>query len=585
MPKAARSRCRSCTRAATAISRSCVGAARLKSPISPFTPRALTAARRRAHRSRDFVRCAQLAREAGYDGVEIMGSEGYLINQFLVPAHQQRTDEWGGASRTACARGRDRAAGARGRAAPDFIVMYRLSMIDLVEGGSTWDEVVQLAQGVEAAGATILNTGIGWHEARVPTIVTSVPRAAFGWVTGDARGTARRGVTIPLVARNRINTPEVAEEPAAPDGDAGRPGLAWRGRSSPTPAFVAKAASGRADEINTCIACNQACLDHTFSNKRATCLVNPRAGCETELVIAPAVGARKRDRRRRRGPGRACLRRRTPPSAAIAVDAVRRRRNASAASSTWPSAIRARRSSARRCAISRAASAAAGVELRLGTRVDARAARRGRLRRSGRSPPASRRATRAFPGIEQPEGADATSTCCAWQAGGRARRDRSARAASASTSASSCCIDRGEPLPLDRAMRGCDEWGVDRSGARARRPEAARSPRSRRAHDLLLQRKAGKLGAGLGKTSGWVHRATLARNGVEMLGGVSYLEISERGLKIAREGVEQWLKVETIVICAGQESLRDLQPATAASDRGGWSAVSRDRRCEGRNRT
>ncbi len=253
----------------------------IKSPITPFKPRALSA--RGVQRTiGDFVRCAQLAREAGYDGVEIMGSEGYLINQFLAARTNRRDDAWGGDATRRMRLAIEIVRRTREAVGPDFILIYRLSMLDLVEGGQDWPEIVTLAKAVEAAGASILNTGIGWHEARIPTIVTSVPRAGFAWVTQRLKGE----VTLPLIATNRINMPHVAEQILA-RGEAdmvsmARPLLA-------DPAWVAKAQTGRADRINTCIACNQACLDHVFANRRASCLVNPRACHETELTISPAA--------------------------------------------------------------------------------------------------------------------------------------------------------------------------------------------------------------------------------------------------------------------------------------------------------
>src|SRR5579862_6447917 len=273
----------------------CVAPSRLKSPISPFTPRALSAGGIE-RQIRAFVRCAVLAREAGYDGVEVMGSEGYLINQFLVRHTNLRTDDWGGSYENRMRFAVEVVRRVREAVGPDFILIYRISMIDLIPDGSNWEEVVQLAKAVTAAGATILNTGIGWHEARIPTIVTSVPRAAFGWVTGKMRAELRAaGLTIPLVTSNRINTPEVAEGLLAPAIDEfGQADLVSLARPFlADPAFMEKAAQGRADEINTCIACNQACLDHTFSNVQATCLVNPRSGFETELVITPAARAKR----------------------------------------------------------------------------------------------------------------------------------------------------------------------------------------------------------------------------------------------------------------------------------------------------
>jgi 2,4-dienoyl-CoA reductase (NADPH2) len=260
----------------------CVAPSRIQSPISPFTPRELSA-RGIERQIRAFVRCAKLAREAGYDGVEVMGSEGYFINQFLVTHTNQRSDEWGGAYENRMRLAIEIVQRVREAVGPDFILIYRLSMIDLIPDGSSWPEVVQLAKAVTAAGATILNTGIGWHEARIPTIATSVPRAAFAWVTKKMRNELRAaGLTIPLVTSNRINMPEVAEQVLS-DGCADLVSLARPLLADPE--FANKARSGRRDDINTCIACNQACLDHTFRAELASCLVNPRAGHETELVF------------------------------------------------------------------------------------------------------------------------------------------------------------------------------------------------------------------------------------------------------------------------------------------------------------
>ena len=317
----------------------------LRSPIYRFKPRALTRWGIRKTIS-DYARCAQLAQRAGYDGVEIMGSEGYLINQFIAPQTNQRDDEWGGSFENRIRFAVEIVRRTRETVGPDFIIMYRLSMLDLVEGGSTWDEVVALAKAIEAAGATLINTGIGWHEARIPTIATMVPRAAFAWVTRRLKGQ----VKIPLITTNRINDPAVAEAVLA-NGDAdmvsmARPFLA-------DAEFVVKAAEGRADEINTCIACNQACLDQIFERKICSCLVNPRACNETEIVHEDrgaaeelaVVGAGPAGHGLRDDRGRAW------PQVTLFE-----RRRASAASSTSPAGFPARRSSTRRCAISAGAS-------------------------------------------------------------------------------------------------------------------------------------------------------------------------------------------------------------------------------------
>ena len=530
-----------------------VSASALKSPISKFKPRALTLAGV-AKTVRDYARCARLAQRAGYDGVEIMGSEGYLLNQFLCPRTNQRTDRYGGSLENRMRLAREIVEGVRAACGERFIVVYRLSLIDLVEGGNTWEETVQVAQALEAAGVTMFNTGIGWHEARVPTIVTSVPRAAFAPLSARLKA----AVGVPVIVSNRINTPDVAEDLLAQGaGDLvslARPLLA-------DPDFVIKTAEGRAHEINTCIACNQACLDHTFQNRRATCLVNPRAGRETELVYRPLASQENPRAIAVVGAGPAGL------SAATVAASRGHLVTLFDASATiggqfnlamrvpgkeeFSETIRYFQSQLERH----------GVDVRLATRVDAALLAAGGydevILATGIAP---RRP--AIPGIDGPNvltyvevlrGAPVGHNVAVIGAGG------------IGFDVSEFLLHHpGEPLPQPRDA-WLEEWGVDlvvreRGGLKAPLP-------AQPVRDIwLLQRKAGKLGAGLGKTSGWVHRATLLRNGVRMLDGVSYLEISERGLKIAREGAEQWLEVETIVICAGQEPLRDLQPATPPAD-------------------
>ncbi|WP_429497130.1 FAD-dependent oxidoreductase [Paraburkholderia youngii] len=532
-----------------------VSASALKSPISKFKPRALTLAG--IDRTvRDYARCARLAQRAGYDGVEIMGSEGYLLNQFLCPRTNRRTDRYGGSienrMRLAC----EIVERVRAECGERFIVVYRLSLIDLVEGGNTWEETVQVAQALEAAGVTIFNTGIGWHEARVPTIVTSVPRAAFASLTARLKAS----VNVPVIASNRINTPEVAEALIA-DGSAdlvsmARPLLA-------DPDFVLKTALDRAHEINTCIACNQACLDHTFRNQRASCLVNPRAGRETELVYRPLASARQARSIAVVGAGPAGL------SAATVAASRGYRVTLFEASDTlggqfnlamrvpgkeeFSETIRYFGSQLQRHR----------VDVRLGTRVDAALLAAGAyddvIVATGIVP---RR-----PAIAGIDGSNVLSYVDVLRGAPVGARVAVIGAGGIGFDVSEFLLHRaGEPLPVPRDT-WLDEWGVDlavRERGGLKPPVAAQPARQ----IWLLQRKAGKLGAGLGKTSGWVHRAALARNGVQMLSGVEYREISARGLRIARDGADEWLDVDTIVVCAGQESLRELLPPTVDGKHG-----------------
>jgi 2,4-dienoyl-CoA reductase (NADPH2) len=523
-----------------------VSASEKKSPISPFKPRALTEAGIEAT-IRDYARCARLARDAGYDGVEVMGSEGYLLNQFLCARTNLRTDRWGGSIENRMRLPVEIIKRIRAEVGNDFIIMYRHSLLDLVDGGNTWDDVVAVAKALQHAGVSILNTGYGWHEARVPTIVTSVPRGAFASLAGRLR----LAVTIPVVASNRINMPAEAEG-ILQRGDAdmismARPFLA-------DSHFVVKAAQGRSDEINTCIGCNQACLDHTFSNQRASCLVNPRACHETELVYAPA--ARKR-RVAVVGAGPAGL-----SAATVAAECghdVTLFDSSDSVGGQFKIAMQipGKEEFAETIRYFRRKLELTGVTLRLGVRVT-----REQLLADGhddvivatgikvRRPP--------IEGINHPKVLSYIDVL---------QNKAPVGKRVAIIGAGGIGFDVGEyllhdpkhalPLALDVWSK---EWGVDMKGDAAGGLVPAAPPEPVR-QLYLLQRKTSKLGAGLGKTSGWVHRAVLARNGVVMLAGVQYDRIDDQGLHITVGGEQRLLSVDNVVVCAGQDSLTELMPS------------------------
>ncbi|MCP5283694.1 MAG: NADPH-dependent 2,4-dienoyl-CoA reductase [Burkholderiaceae bacterium] len=536
----------------------CVAPSRLKSPISPFTPRALSA-RGIERQIRAFVRCAKLARDAGYDGVEIMGSEGYFINQFLVTHTNQRADEWGGDYANRMRLPVEIVTRVREAVGPDFILIYRLSMLDLIPDGSSWPEVVALAKAVVAAGTTILNTGIGWHEARVPTIATSVPRAVFADVTRRMRDELRgAGITVPLVTSNRINTPEVAEQVLA-DGSAdlvslARPLLA-------DPAFVAKAAAGRAADINTCIACNQACLDHTFKNQLASCLVNPRAGQETTLLIQPAP-QRKRYAVVGAGPGGLA----TATTLAERGHAVDLFEAADRIGGQFNMACRVpgKEEFAETLRYFGRRLEATGVRLHLGVRADAAALAAGGY-------DAVILATGVLPRDPQIPGQDGPNVLRYTDV---LLHGRPVGARVAIVGAGGIGFDvaeflvtpPGQSTTLD-AMAWRAEWGVtDPTAVRGGVVPPKPSPPARQV--TLLQRKPGKLGAGLGKTTGWIHRAALHHKRVEMIAGVNYERIGPDGLFVTH-GPErkdgQMIECDTVVLCAGQEPLRELEAPLVAA--------------------
>ncbi|MDE2408488.1 MAG: NADPH-dependent 2,4-dienoyl-CoA reductase [Xanthomonadaceae bacterium] len=526
-----------------------VAPSRLKSPINPFTPRQL-GARAIERQIRDFATAAQLARDAGYDGVEIMGSEGYLLNEFTTARTNQRNDAWGGDTARRMRFAVEIVRRVREACGPDFILIYRLSMLDLVEGGNDWDAIVAQARAVEAAGATLINTGIGWHEARIPTIATSVPRAAFTQITAKLKPQ----VQLPLITSNRINMPDVAEAVLAAGGadmvSMARPLLA-------DPQWVNKAARGEAQRINTCIACNQACLDHVFENKRASCLVNPRACSETELVLAPTshvktiavVGA-------------------GPAGLACATEAAARGHNVvlfEGAAEIGGQFNMAKRIPGKEefhepLRYFRQRLHDTGVDLRLQTWADADALAGFDevVIATGVLPRAVAFAVSDDPRVvsylDVLQGRVTVGAKVAIIGAGGIGFDVAEFLAQAG------------PSPTLDTARWMAEWGVDArfdaaGGLTTPQPEAP-------ARQLwLLQRSSGKPGARLGKTTGWIHRATLKAKQVRMLGGVEYLGMDASGLRIRVDGGEQTLAVEHVVVCAGQEPRRELHDALVAAGR------------------
>ena len=515
----------------------------IKAPINSFRPRALSS-HEVEQTIEDFVRAASLAQGAGYDGVEIMGSEGYLINEFIAAHTNHRVDAWGGSYENRIRFPLEIVRRTRAKVGANFIVIFRLSMLDLVEGGSTLEEVVQLAQALEAAGVSILNTGIGWHEARIPTIATKVPRAAFAWVTQQLKGKVR----IPLIATNRINTPEVAEKVLA-DGMAdmvsmARPFLA-------DPEFVNKAAAGRADQINTCIGCNQACLDHTFGGKITSCLVNPRACHETLMIETPATF---KDRVAIVGAG--------PAGLAFATTAARRGIDATLFDAAAEiggqfniaKQIPGKEEFHETLRYFKKQIELTGVTLKLGHKVSVES-----LTKDGfKHVVLATGVTPRIPDIEGIEHAQVVGyldvirdkckvgqTVALIGAGG------------IGFDVAEYLIQEGESPSLEK-NKFFSEWGVDTSYSNAGGLQAEHIEKSSR-KVYMLQRKVGKVGDGLGKTTGWIHRTSLKKREVEMVNGVTYHRVDDEGLHITVGEKKMTILADTVVLCAGQESQRELQ--------------------------
>ena len=525
-----------------------VAPSRIKSPITPITPWALSSAGVE-RQIKAFVRSAELAREAGYDGVEIMGSEGYFINQFIVSTTNQRRDEWGGSYENRMRLPIEIVRRTREALGEDFILIYRLSMLDLIPGGSTFEETLALARAISAAGITLINTGIGWHEARIPTIATSVPRAAFAWVTERMRTALRaEGIQTPLITTNRINTPEIAEQILS-SGQAdmvsmARPFLA-------DPEFVVKAAQGRADEINTCIACNQACLDHVFESKIASCLVNPRACAESTLVFRPAI---QRKRIAVVGAGPAGL-------TAAAYTAERGHEVHLFESSpdlggqlNMAKRIPGKEEFHEMLRYMRRRLELTGVHQHLGAsvQVDVLKDFDEVVLATGVSP-----RNPHIPGQDDPRVVFYTDVL---------RGQAAVGPRVVIVGAGGIGFDVAEFLCRDSAP-GLDEWLSEWGVADPAREPGGLSPRgphmARAARQItLLQRKPGKPGEGLGKTTGWIHRSTLKLHGVAMRSGVQYQAISPAGLEISdAKGGREVLPFDTLILCAGQTPFNPLQAA------------------------
>lgn len=525
-----------------------VAPSKIKSPITPFKPSELSDRQIRST-IKDFAHAASLAKKAGYDGVEIMGSEGYLINQFICQRTNQRNDSWGGSFENRSRFALETVKAVREKCGDDFIIIYRLSMLDLVEDGNTFEEVVELGKGVAKAGATLINTGIGWHEARVPTITTRVPRAAFSWITERVR----KELSIPVIATNRINDPQVAEDILA-NGQAdlicmARPFLADAD-------FVNKAAADQADTINTCIACNQACLDHVFKQQRASCLVNPRACYETELNFTPAA---KRKKLAVVGAG--------PAGLAFSVYAAERGHEVHLFDKSHQ----------------------IGGQFNYAKQIPGKEEFYETLRYFGRmielhsiklhlnSPQTAESlvaagfdeiilATGIVPRDIGLQGQDHPKVLSYLDV---LRDHKAVGKHVAVIGAGGIGFDVSEYLTEDHSLTlqpdaWLADWGVDKAylSRGALLPSQQPEPAQRKIY--LLQRKTSKVGAGLGKTSGWAHRASLQKKGVEMLAGVNYLRVDDDGLWISINEQERCLPVDNVIICAGQMPLRELQEALIA---------------------
>lgn len=524
-----------------------VSASPIKSPISPFKPREMSD-KQILNTIQDYVKTAIIAKKAGYDGVEIMGSEGYLLNQFLSRHVNQRNDRWGGPIENRMRFAVEIVKAIRSEIGEKFIICFRLSLLDLVHDGNTMQEVITVAKALEKAGITLLNTGIGWHEARIPTIVTSVPRAAFVDYTAEVK----KHVSVPVIASNRINMPDTAEAILA----SGQADMVQMARPLLADAFwVNKTATNRVDEINTCIACNQACLDHTFKNQRATCLVNPRAAYETELVY---VKTKKPKSIAVIGGGVAGLSAATVAASRGHDVTLFEASHEVGGQFNLAKVIPGKEEFHETIRYFKVQLEKTGVDLRLNTRVN-----REQLEREGFDEVIV--ATGVVPRALNIEGSQAPQVLSyAEVLRGAPVGDRVAviGAGGIGFDVSEFLLKpphQIQPQPVDEWKR---EWGVDSQPDYVTEGGLQRAEVEPPVREIyLLQRKKTPLGAGLGKTSGWVHRAQLKKHAVRMLRGVQYKSVTDEGLWIEVDGHAQLLRVDTIVVCAGQESVKDLMPS------------------------
>ncbi|WP_108946588.1 oxidoreductase [Shewanella halifaxensis] len=514
---------------------------KIKSPITPFTPSAMSARQVKAT-IKDYATSAALAKKAGYDGVEVMGSEGYLINQFISSRTNKRDDKWGGEFSARAQFPIEIVKQIREKVGTDFIIIFRLSMLDLVDNGSTWEEVVQLAKWLEQAGVTIINTGIGWHEARVPTIATSVPRGAFAWVTERLM----KEMSIPLIATNRINTPEIGEHIIA-SGQADMVSMARPFLADPD--FVNKAAANTPELINTCIGCNQACLDHTFSLKRATCLVNPRACYETEINFTP-VTTKKRIAVMGAGP------------AGMAFSIYAASRGHEVVLFEAKSEVGGQFNLARKIPGKEEFDETIRyflnqiklhkVELRLNTPLDASVVRDEQFDEIVMSSGVKPRVI-DLPGFDNPKVVDYQKVL-----NGEVEIGQKVALIGAGgigfDMAHYLCESESSTLDLNRWLK---QWGIDKDYKQAG-GLTEQVPEDKHRQVYLLQRKTTKIGKGLGKTTGWIHRTVLKQHQVETKTGVSYDKFDEQGLHISVDGKAEVLDVDNVILCAGQVSNIDL---------------------------